>query len=147
MNELWDHNTHSMPVAVPPCFTPRSLFVRPLQGISFPPLREGAITPEQYAATVRRQVRRLAAHCCVALQDSAAITVTIPLPPPHTQVAAVMQGYMQGQLARTKGEAAARDVVVGLFDSYQKVLEEGPEEDGLTMMYFLLQRTEAAVVE
>lgn len=57
-----------------------------------------------------------------------------------------MQGYMQGQLSKTRGEEAAQDIVVGLFDAYEHVLEEAPEEDGLTTVYFLLQRTEAAVV-
>lgn len=57
-----------------------------------------------------------------------------------------MQGYMQGQLSRTRREEAAQDIVVRLFDAYEHVLEEAPEEDGLTMVYFLLQRTEAEAV-
>lgn len=42
---------HSSPLPAP-C----SFFVRPLQGVSYPLLRQGAITPAQYAASVRRQV-------------------------------------------------------------------------------------------
>lgn len=36
--------------------SPCSFFVRPLQGVSYPQLRQGAITRAQYAVSVRRQV-------------------------------------------------------------------------------------------
>lgn len=95
-----------------PPFFPSCSFT--IEHVTSPPaaqLSEGAISPAQYASATRQQR------------------------------GAVFQGYMQAQLARSRGREEAERMVGAMYDEYERRLEAAPPPgEGLTMVYLLLQR-------
>lgn len=99
------------PLQPPPSFPLCSLTIEHVTSPPAAQLSEGAISPAQYASATTQQR------------------------------GAVFQGYMQAQLARSRGREEAERMVGAMYDEYERRLEAAPPPgEGLTMVYLLLQR-------